>query len=162
MSDPMSPSAPPVAAQAEFDIARVAEKIVDVATVEVVIDGEVLMGTAPDGSRAPASITYHAPGSKEFRKAKTESKNKVTKRIIGKGGRFTEAKEGEEEYDIALFLSKITISFNNFGYRRASYNGDDKRMFLDCFADPKMEWLTSWFNAQAGDWGNAGLKSSPA
>lgn len=146
------------------DISALAAKS-DLVTVEVILpNGETFIGEGPDGRPAPASITYHPPGSKKFVAAKARADGRNVKRVRARGAKVDET--GEEDLaHIAAFLTDIVVSFNNFDYKPDQYPRDDQgqqnpEMFRACFKNPGMGWLTNWFNSEAGDWGNAGAGSS--
>lgn len=124
--------------------------MIAVDTIDIEINdprtGEPIIG---DDS-APATVTVHSPGSKEFAAARSIASNKAIKRLRQKGKADTTPEE--DLASTADFLTRITVSFNGLRFG----DGDQgKDMFRAVYLNPGLGWLTDQVNQGAGDWGNS-------
>jgi hypothetical protein len=95
------------------------------------------------------SITTWGPGSRAFIEAQSRANVRNVARIQ-KAGR-TKADADADVAHKALFLSEITISFNNFGI---SDEDQVTKTFREFYANTKVGYITDKVNGAAGNWAN--------
>jgi hypothetical protein len=139
-------AAPVASAPVPFDISSLAaDETFDVEILNPKT-GEALIG---DGGK-PCSVTVYGPGTKPFAAARSRASNRAVKRLRSKGSKSDTTPE-EELAATASFLTDITKSFNNFGYKGMPAGAEAHRAL---YLDPHMGFITEQVNVGAGDWGN--------
>lgn len=135
-----------------FDISKMAA---DQDTFDIeLIDPTTDLPLAGEGGKT-ASVTVYNPGTRKFQVAQAKEENRQFNRFKRKRGGDETPEEKREAR--AVFLTSVTVSFNNFSYKGME---DGPEAWRACYADPKLGWIPQRVQTELGDWGNSTKSAS--
>lgn len=97
------------------------------------------------------SITFHSPGTREFAQAKHDHEESLSKRLMKMQGGRDKTDPDQELKNISSFLTRCTVSLNNF-----TYEGGPKALY----EDRSLGHIAQDANKYLGERGNFKLNSA--